>query len=214
MAAPEAQHTIVYAFGNHMHWADMEWLWGSHVLSDSVYDMLRVCANTGAHAHINFDAIGYEKLASEDPTALAALRDAIQAGTVEVAGGSYGQPYGLFHGAESNARQLLFGTRTIARLFGVRPRLFWEEEFYFFPQLPQLLCSAGYEYAALFFKETWHTPSVPMENAAAVLWEGMDGSRLLTAPRNKLNVRQWPEEFRRLHARLPANHCCTRQWHR
>ena len=126
----------------------------------------------------------------------------IQAGNVEVAGGSYGQPYGLFHGAESNARQLIFGVRTIARLLGVRPRLFWEEEFYFFPQLPQLLCSAGYEYGSLFFKETWHTPSVPMEDAAAVLWEGMDGSQLLTAPRNRLNVRQWPEEFRRLHARL------------
>ena len=53
--------------------------------------------------------------------------------------------------------------------------------------------------AALFFKETWHTPSVPMEDAVAVLWEGIDGSQLLTAPRNKLNVRQWPEEFRRLH---------------
>lgn len=210
MVAPEAElptehtaeHNIVYAFGNHMHWADMEWLWGSHVLSASVHDMLRVCANTGAYAHINFDAIGYEKLASEDPEALAALRDAIHAGTVEIAGGSYGQPYGLFHGAESNARQLIFGTRTIVRLFGVHPRLFWEEEFYFFPQLPQLLCSAGYGYAALFFKETWHTPAVPMENETAVLWEGMDGSQLLTAPRNKLNVRQWPEEFRRLRARL------------
>ncbi len=207
MAAPEAQHPIhpiVYAFGNHMHWADMEWLWGSHVLADSVHDMLRVCAATGAQAHINFDAIGYEKLASEDPTALAELRLAIQAGSVEVAGGSYGQPYGLFHGAESNARQLIFGVRTIARLLGVRPRLFWEEEFYFFPQLPQLLCSAGYEYGSLFFKETWHTPSIPMEDAVAVLWEGMDGSQLLTAPRNKLNVRQWPEEFRRLRARLDS----------
>ena len=108
MATAETKHAIVYAFGNHMHWADMEWLWGSHVLADSVHDMLRVCAATGAHAHINFDAIGYEKLASEDPAALADLRRAIQAGNVEVAGGSYGQPYGLFHGAESNARQLHF----------------------------------------------------------------------------------------------------------
>ena len=165
--------------------------------------MLRVCAATGARGHINFDSIAYEKLAVESPETLTRLRAALASGQIEVVGGSYGQPYGLFHGGESNVRQLLYGLRTVRRLLDVEPITFWEEEFYFFPQLPQLLVSAGYQYAALFFKETWHTPSVPMEESQVLLWEGLDGSQLLTISRNGLNVRQWPEEFARLRSRLP-----------
>ena len=205
MSTPTERRPIYYAFGNHMHWADIEWLWGYHVLPDSIDDMLRVCAETGAHGHINFDGIAYEKLAGEAPRALDRLRTAIAAGTIEVVGGSYGQPYGLFHGGESNVRQLLYGVRTVERLLDIRPRLFWEEEFYFFPQLPQLLVAAGYTAAALFFKETWHTPFVPKEETPVIQWQGMDGSRLPALSRNTLNVRQWPEEFRRLRARLEGH---------
>lgn len=187
--------TVYYVFGNHMHWVDMEWLWGYYVLPDSVEDMLNYCRKTGTKANINFDAIGYEKLAAEAPEQAAALRNAIQAGTVEIVGGSYGQPYGLFHGGESNIRQRVFGVRTIKRILGVRTKTFWEEEFDFFPQLPQLLRGVGYEYASLFFQWTWHTPSIPEEETPSVFWKGLDGSTLLTATRNRLNLHQWPEDF-------------------
>ena len=186
---------LYYTFGNHMHWVDMEWLWGYDVLPGSIRDMLRLCHETGVKGNVNFDAIGYEKLAAEAPDALDELRTAVRQGQIEVVGASYGQPYGLFHGGESNIRQRVFGVRAVTRLFGVRPRTFWEEEFDFFPQLPQILCGVGYEYAALFFQWTWHTPVMPMEDAPAIWWEGMDGSRLLTAPRNALNLHQWPEDF-------------------
>ncbi len=187
--------TLFYTFGNHMHWVDMEWLWGYGVLPDSVRDMLRFCAETGAKGNINFDAVGYERMAAEAPNALAELRDAIQRGQIEVVGASYGQPYGLFHGGESNIRQRVYGVRTVMRLLGIRPRTFWEEEFDFFPQLPQILRGVGYEYACLFFQWTWHTPALPVEKVPAIYWEGQDGSRLLTAPRHKLNLHQWPEDF-------------------
>jgi alpha-mannosidase len=186
---------LYYTFGNHMHWVDMEWLWGYTVLPDSARDMLRYCAESGARGNINFDGIGYEKMASEAPEALAEVRDAIARGQIEVVGASYGQPYGLFHGGESNVRQRVYGARTVRRVLGVWPRTFWEEEFDFFPQLPQLLRGVGYEYASLFFQWTWHTPEVPRENLPAVWWEGLDGSRLLTATRNALNLHQWPEDF-------------------
>jgi len=186
---------LYYTFGNHMHWVDMEWLWGYAVLPGSVRDMLYFCAQTGAKGNINFDGIGYEKMAVEAPDALAELRDAIRRGQVEVVGASYGQPYGLFHGGESNIRQRIYGVRTVIRLLGVRPRTFWEEEFDFFPQLPQILRGVGYEYASLFFQWTWHTPALPQEQVPAIWWEGIDGSRLLTAPRNALNLHQWPEDF-------------------
>jgi len=186
---------LYYTFGNHMHWVDMEWLWGYFVLPSSVRDMLSFCERAGIKGNINFDAVGYEKMAVEAPDALAELRAAIAEGTVEVAGGSYGQPYGQFHGAESNVRQRVFGARSVRRLLGVWPRTFWEEEFDFFPQLPQILAGAGFEYASLFFQWTWHTPEIPREANPVIWWEGLDGTRLLTASRNALNLHQWPEDF-------------------
>ncbi|MEZ0326386.1 MAG: transposase [Fimbriimonas sp.] len=186
---------IWYTFGNHMHWVDMQWLWGYHVLPGSIRDMLDFCRETGAKGNVNFDGIGYEKLASENPEALWELREAVQAGTIEVVGASYGQPYGLFHGGEPNIRQRIYGTRAVMRLLGVRPKAFWEEEFDFFPQLPQMLRGVGFEYASLFFQWTWHTPEIPKEEAPVIWWEGIDGSKLLTATRNRLNLHQWPEDI-------------------
>ncbi len=83
---------LYYTFGNHMHWVDMEWLWGYGTLPSSARDMLAFCARTGARGNLNFDGIGYEKLAVEAPEVLAELRAAIAAGQIEVVGASYGQP--------------------------------------------------------------------------------------------------------------------------
>lgn len=194
-STPATKTTLYYTFGNHMHWVDMEWLWGYSTLSSSVDDMLRLMEQSGTKGHINFDGIGYEKLAVQNPETVTRLRSAIQSGSVEVVGASYGQPYGLFHGGESNIRQRIYGARTVRRLFGVWPRTFWEEEFDFFPQLPQILKGVGFQYASLFFQWTWHTPHVPKEKLPAIWWEGQDGSRLLTSPHSDLNLHQWPEEF-------------------
>jgi len=192
---PANPKRVLFTFGNHMHWVDMQWLWGYHVLPGSVRDMLHLCRETGIKGNVNFDGIGYEKMAAECPEALAELRDAVQKGIIEPVGCSYGQPYGLFHGGESNIRQFTFGVRSVLRLLGVRPQAFWEEEFYFFPQLPQILKSCGFECANLFFQWTWHTPEIPRENCALILWEGIDGTRIPTLPRNDLNLHQWPEDF-------------------
>ena len=111
---------VTYTFGNHMHWVDMTWLWGDHVLPGSIRDMLRLCREAGVYGNVNFDGVGYERLAGDDPTALAELVSAVHDGTIDVVGGSYGQPYGLFHGGESNVRQRVLGARVVRRLLGVR----------------------------------------------------------------------------------------------
>lgn len=183
----------------------MEWLWGYHVLPGSVRDMLNFCQQTGARGNVNFDGVGYEKLAAEDPEALADLRHAVRKGIVEVVGASYGQPYGGLHGGESNVRQRVYGVRSVLRTLGVRPRAFWEEEFDFFPQLPQLLAGCGFKNASLFFQWTWHTPEIPMEDVPAVWWEAPDGSRLRTATRNRLNLHQWPEDVQILMDELASS---------
>jgi alpha-mannosidase len=186
---------LYYTFGNHMHWVDMQWLWGYDALPSSARDMLRLMEETGARGNLNFDAVGYEKLAAEAPDVLDLLREAVRAGRVEIVGASYAQPYGLFHGGESNIRQRVLGVRAVLRLFGVRPRAFWEEEFDFFPQLPQILAGCGFTGASLFFQWTWATPSVPEEPHALILWEGLDGTRLPALPKNELCLHQWPEDF-------------------
>ncbi len=193
--APMTRPPLYYTFGNHMHWVDMQWLWGYDVLPGCVDDMLALIHATGARGNVNFDAVGYEKMAVESPEHLAKLQSAVSAGLAEPVGCSYGQPYGLFHGGESNIRQLTYGVRSTRRLLGVRPASFWEEEFYFFPQLPQLLAQCGYTGACLFFQWTWHTPELPKEASSLILWEGVDGTRLPTLPRSELNVHQWPEDF-------------------
>ena len=200
-----AKIPLYYTFGNHMHWVDMQWLWGYHVLPGSIRDMLHFCRETGARGNVNFDGIGYEKLAAEDPEALAELREAVQNGTIEPVGCSYGQPYGLFHGGESNIRQRIYGARTVRRLLGVWPKTFWEEEFDFFPQLPQMLRGCGFEYASLFFQWTWHTPEIPKEEVPVIWWEGQDGSKLLCATRSKLNLHQWPEDMDATFAELATS---------
>lgn len=196
---------LAYTFGNHMHWVDMQWLWGYNVLPGSTEDMLAYCTQARLKGGLNFDGIGYEKLASESPEHIASIKEALDSGQIEIVGGSYGQPYGLFHGGESNIRQRIYGVRTCLRLFGHRPITFWEEEFDCFPQLPQMLIGSGFKGASLYFQWTWHTPEIPMEDLPVVRWESPDGTGLPTATRNRMNLHQWPEDFQILLDDLAQN---------
>jgi len=192
---PLSKRTVAYTFGNHKHWVDMVWNWGEFVLPASVRDMLFLMDETGAKGNVNFDVVGYEQLAITDPEAFELLKQAVREGRAEIVGASYGQPYGLFCGGEANVRQLVMGVLACEKLFGVRPVTWWEEEFDFFPQLPQLLRQCGFEYGCLFFQWTWHTPHVPIEKVSRARWRGLDGSEIVVAPKTDLCLHQWPEDF-------------------
>lgn len=192
---PSSKRTVHYTFGNHKHWVDMVWNWGEFVLPASVRDMLLLMDETGAKGNVNFDVVGYEQLALTDPEAFELLKKAVRDGRVEIVGASYGQPYGLFCGGEANVRQLVMGVLVCEKLFGVRPVTWWEEEFDFFPQLPQILRGCGFEYGCLFFQWTWHTPHIPIEGVSRARWRGLDGSEILVAPKTDLCLHQWPEDF-------------------
>ncbi|MDW8104856.1 MAG: hypothetical protein RMK92_07560 [Armatimonadota bacterium] len=192
---PTTRRTVYYTFGNHKHWVDMVWNWGEFVLPASVRDMLQLMEETGAKGNVNFDAVGYEQLAITDPEAFDILRRLVREGRAEIVGASYGQPYGLFSGGEANIRQRAMGVLVCERLFGVRPITWWEEEFDFFPQLPQILRGCGFQYGCLFFQWTWHTPYIPIEKVSRARWRGLDGSELVVAPKTELCLHQWPEDF-------------------
>jgi len=169
-------------WGNHMHWIGCGWgPNGDDVLASSV-DLTGRMLGFGAAGGVNFDLVGVERMATERPATLEKLKQLLQGDRLEVVGGTYGQPLGGFHGAESNVRQLQWGVRVCERTLGVRPKCFWEEEFYFFPQLPQLLKLMGYDSACLYFQRTWMDPSFPHENATSVVsWQAPDGTRIRTA---------------------------------
>ncbi len=186
---------VYYTFGNHKHWVDMVWNWGEFVLPASVRDMLALMDETGARGNVNFDVVGYEQLLITDPEAFYLLQKAVQDGRAEIVGASYGQPYGLFCGGESNVRQLAMGVQVCEKLFGVQPVTWWEEEFDFFPQLPQILKQCGFRYGCLFFQWTWHTPHQPIEKVSRARWRGLDGSEIIVAPKTDLCLHQWPEDF-------------------
>ncbi|MBC7121819.1 MAG: hypothetical protein H5T94_01000 [Pseudothermotoga sp.] len=206
--------SIFYTFGNHMHWIDMEWMWGIGTLENSVMDMLDFVERTGAKGAVNFDAIGYEYLAWRFPGTFQRLREKILDKTLEISAGTYTQPYPLFIDEESNVQQIIFGVRACERLFGVRPKLFWEEEFYFFPQLPQLLKQAGYEVFCFFFQETWHTPYVPKLEEPTFVLEGVDGTRINAISFTDTCVHQWPEDMEKvlLKLREPSRKLFLIQW--
>ncbi|MCW5947259.1 MAG: hypothetical protein KIT74_09550 [Fimbriimonadales bacterium] len=182
MSAPR---TIWFIFGKHNHWTGMVWEWGEDTLVNSTVALRRVVEETGLKVGLNFDGRGIEQLASISPESIGWLRNAIRDGQIEIWGGTYTQPYGGLIGPESNVRQRTEGVAVCERVLGVRPKIFSEEEFDFFPQLPQLLVSLGYEAALLFPQHTWHTPTWPMEDDEVVLWEAPNGDGLPAIPYSK-----------------------------
>jgi len=185
------QHT----WGNHMHWIGCGWHpKGDEVLASSV-DETETMLSLGAAGAVNFDMVGVERLAANQPGALTKLKGLLQGGRLEVVGATYAQPLGSFHGGESNVRHLQWGMRVCQQYLGSTPEIWWEEEYYFFPQLPQLLKLMGFKGACLYFQRTWIEPSLPKEaETSAIRWSAPDGSEILTAAHTQL-TRWMPEHI-------------------
>ena len=190
--SPQPLH---YTFGNHAHWCGHEWTRGEDQFAASVRDMLFLARELQLRGNFDCDAAGLERLAADRPEVLEDLRAAVQSGSIEIVGTTYGQPIGLFHGGESNVRQHVRGMRTVRRLLGLWPRARWSEELDFFPQLPQILAGVGVRCASLSYQWTRSSPELPEEAAPLVLWEGLDGTRLPTLPRTEFALQQWLEEL-------------------
>lgn len=174
--------TVRLAIGKHNHWTGMVWEWGEDTLVNSVYALKKMVEETGLKVGLNFDGRGIEQLAVFAPECIEWLKQALRDGMIEIWGGTYTQPYGGLIGSESNVRQRIAGVQAYEKILGVRPSIFSEEEFDFFPQMPQLLLQLGYRGALLFPQHTWHTPTWPKEQDEVILWEGSDGSRIPAIP--------------------------------
>jgi len=127
-----------------------------------------------------FDAYFLESLHAEDPDYLAAIRDLLDRGLMELPGGTFSQPESQVLGYESALRQLTFAQAAYQHYLGRGVDTFLAEEQNFFPQLPQLLKLAGFKYASIQFQNSGAPPPSPHD---LILWEAFDGTAIPTIPK-------------------------------
>jgi len=98
------------------------WLWGCRVLPDSVARRT-TCTETGARGNINFDAVGYEKMAVEAPRRTDELRARSPWGRSKSLGASTGSLMARFSRRRSPVVSAIPMTSHRPRLLGTSARL-------------------------------------------------------------------------------------------
>ncbi len=192
---------------NHWSYIGIGWQLG---IESSVLAVLDAVEMADREPHVktclDMDARAYEFMAEKFPEVAARLAKSLAAGKVELIGGSYAQPMGTTIGSESNIRQIVVGRETIRKALGYDMTTMLHEEEFTHPQLPQLSALAGYKYASLSQVNTWGSAGCPRMDLNAIYWKGIDGTTILTVPKNALfdpptddvnGLLQW-EEFKKL----------------
>ncbi|HTQ10308.1 MAG TPA: glycoside hydrolase family 38 C-terminal domain-containing protein, partial [Fimbriimonadaceae bacterium] len=174
------------AICNHWSYTGIGWQLGLESDVLSLEDAMNLYDRAGVKTCIDMDTRTYEKLAIHYPEIVQRLARYLKAGDLELTGGTYGQPMGTMFSGESDIRQLEYGVKDIEHLFGYRPSTFLNEEEFTFPQLPQILKSAGYKYASLGQLDTWGKAGCPDMEVDAFNWRGPDGTVIPSTPENSL----------------------------
>ena len=114
----------------------------------------------------------------EYPALYSRLVEKVRAGQFIPVGGTWVEPDCNLPSGESLVRQFLYGQRFFESEFGQRCREFWEPDvFGYSGALPQIMKLAGIDYF-LTQKLSWNQFNKP--HSHTFLWEGIDGSRILT----------------------------------
>ncbi len=140
----------------------------------------------GTHAAISFIAPGQaiENQASRDPEAMERLRQAINDGWVDVAGGQYTEAENLLLPLESNLWQFRRGGDAYrAHLEERNVETVARRRFGLFTQLPQIARRFGFRYA---IHMGFDAGRFPIRTEVKRLWESPDGSSLETLLRPPL----------------------------
>ncbi len=140
-------------------------------------------------------AQAYKWIEEDDPGLFERIQQAVAAGRWEPVGGMWVEPDSQVTGGEAYVRQLFYGQRYFEEKFGLRNSTAWlPDVFGFSAGVPQILLGAGIQN---FFtiKVTWsEVNTFPYD---LFVWEGLDGSRVLTHtfnnPVNGYNAEIEPE---------------------
>ena len=172
---------------NHWSYTGIGWQLGIESCVLSANDAMGM-ADRSPHVKtcLELDARAYEFMAEKFPEVTTRLKKYLAEGKVELIGGTYGQPMGTTISGESNIRQLVVGHETIRKALGYEMVTFLEEEEFSHPQIPQIALGTGCRYASLAQVDTWGRAGIPYLEVNAFHWKGMDGSTILSTPKNSL----------------------------
>lgn len=114
----------------------------------------------------------------EHPALWRRFKNAVKQGIFAPVGGTWVEPDCNLPSGESLVRQFLFGQRFFKQEFGRRSSVFWNPDvFGYCGQLPQIMKICGISYF-MTQKLSWNQFNKPPSHT--FLWEGLDGSRVLT----------------------------------
>jgi alpha-mannosidase len=185
--ATGSREGICVTLCNHWSYTGIGWQLGLESCVLSATDAMEM-ADRAPHVKtcLELDALAYKLMAERFPEVAARLKKYLAADKVEVIGGTYGQPMGTMFSGESNIRQLVYGRETIRKALDYEVATFLDEEEFSHPQIPQIALGAGYRYASLAQVDTWGRAGIPYLEVNAFKWKGMDGSEILSTPKNSL----------------------------
>jgi alpha-mannosidase len=172
---------------NHWSYTGIGWQLGIESCVLSAIDAMGM-ADLAPHVKtcLELDALAYEFMAEKCPEVADRLKKYLAEDKVELIGGTYGQPLGSMFSGESNIRQLVYGRETIRKALNYEVATFLDEEEFSHPQIPQIALGAGYRYASLAQVDTWGRAGIPYLEVNAFHWKGMDGTTILSTPKNSL----------------------------
>jgi alpha-mannosidase len=197
LPARAGAHRVVAVGHAHI---DSAWLW-------PIRETQRKCARTFASALRMMDtypdyhftcsqAAQYEWIERGHPALFQGIRDKVAAGQWHPVGGMWVEPDMNLPSGESIVRQLLFGQRYFESRFGVRSSVVWIPDVFGYPAtLPQIFRQGGCS-RFVTQKLSWNKQNVFPHST--FLWEGLDGSRVLThfPPVDTYNAEITPAEVR------------------
>jgi len=186
-SAAGSSQGICVTLCNHWSYTGIGWQLGLESCVLSAVDAMGM-ADRAPHVKtcLELDALAYQLMAEKFPEVAARLKKYLAEDKVEIIGGTYGQPMGTMFSGESNIRQLVYGRETIRKALNYEVATFLDEEEFSHPQIPQIALGAGYRYASLAQVDTWGRAGIPYLEVNAFKWKGMDGSEILSTPKNSL----------------------------
>ncbi len=130
---------------------------------------------------LEIEAATFEYWQRRDPQLLTEIADRIARGQIEIADGTYAQPYGHILGHESIVRQFLYGQEIVERLTGAKSRTHFKQEHMFVPNMPGLLLAAGYR-GVVLRAHIHHFGCCPAVDEQFIYWRGRDGRKIAAVP--------------------------------
>jgi alpha-mannosidase len=161
---------------------DTAWLWpfreAVRKVARSFSNVLALMDEDPALHFASSQVLHLAWMAEQYPDLLARIRQRVGEGRWLIVGGTWVEPDGNMPSGESFARQFLLGQSWLADNLGVTADTFWlPDTFGYSAGLPQIARASGCD-TFVTQKLSWN--SVTEFPHTTLLWEGVDGSRLLT----------------------------------